>query len=85
MGQGVGPKAAEIVQVGSTQGLWGTLQDCHLLSSWLKTLIGCIFCQDKVGVRGMISMLYQLLARHQMREWACGLYQQGLAPGLHRE
>jgi len=36
--QGMGPKAAEQLDQGSTRGLWVMLQNCHLLPSWLKTL-----------------------------------------------
>ena len=38
LGQGMGPKAAEMLETGSTRGLWVMLQNCHLLPSWLKTL-----------------------------------------------
>jgi dynein heavy chain len=38
LGQGMGPKAAEFLETGSTRGLWIMLQNCHLLPSWLKTL-----------------------------------------------
>ncbi|CAM6084343.1 unnamed protein product [Calypogeia fissa] len=38
LGQGMGPKAAEAIEVGSSRGLWVMLQNCHLLPSWLKTL-----------------------------------------------
>ena len=38
LGQGMGPKAADMLETGSTRGLWVMLQNCHLLPSWLKTL-----------------------------------------------
>jgi dynein heavy chain len=38
LGQGMGPKAQEFLETGSTRGLWIMLQNCHLLPSWLKTL-----------------------------------------------
>jgi dynein heavy chain len=38
LGQGMGPKAAEQLEQGTTRGLWVMLQNCHLLPSWLKTL-----------------------------------------------
>jgi len=38
LGQGMGPRAAELLEMGSTRGLWVMLQNCHLLPSWLKTL-----------------------------------------------
>uniref|UniRef100_A0A7S0KGL4 Dynein-1, subspecies f n=1 Tax=Micromonas pusilla TaxID=38833 RepID=A0A7S0KGL4_MICPS len=38
LGQGMGPKAAEMLETGSMRGLWCMLQNCHLLPSWLKTL-----------------------------------------------
>lgn len=38
LGQGMGPKAQELIETGSSRGLWVMLQNCHLLPSWLKTL-----------------------------------------------
>jgi len=38
LGQGMGPKAQELIETGSTRGLWVMLQNCHLLPKWLKTL-----------------------------------------------
>ncbi|KAL2608311.1 hypothetical protein R1flu_026884 [Riccia fluitans] len=38
LGQGMGPKAAECIEIGASRGLWVMLQNCHLLPSWLKTL-----------------------------------------------
>ena len=38
LGQGMGPKAAEVIESGATRGLWVMLQNCHLLPKWLKTL-----------------------------------------------
>ncbi|KAK3269901.1 Dynein heavy chain cytoplasmic, partial [Cymbomonas tetramitiformis] len=38
LGQGMGPRAQEFLETGSTRGLWIMLQNCHLLPSWLKTL-----------------------------------------------
>lgn len=38
LGQGMGPRAQEAVEVGATRGLWIMLQNCHLLPRWLKTL-----------------------------------------------
>ncbi|GMH41526.1 hypothetical protein BSKO_09436 [Bryopsis sp. KO-2023] len=38
LGQGMGPKAQEFIETGSTRGLWIMLQNCHLLPKWLKTL-----------------------------------------------
>lgn len=38
LGQGMGPRAQEAVEVGATRGLWIMLQNCHLLPKWLKTL-----------------------------------------------
>ena len=38
LGQGMGPKAQEFIETGSSRGLWIMLQNCHLLPSWLKTL-----------------------------------------------
>jgi hypothetical protein len=38
LGQGVGPKAAELIEAAAVRGLWVMLQNCHLLPRWLKTL-----------------------------------------------
>lgn len=38
LGQGMGPKAAELIEAGVQRGLWVMLQNCHLLPKWLKTL-----------------------------------------------
>nr|Q9SMH3.1 RecName: Full=Dynein-1-alpha heavy chain, flagellar inner arm I1 complex; AltName: Full=1-alpha DHC; AltName: Full=Dynein-1, subspecies f [Chlamydomonas reinhardtii]CAB56598.1 1-alpha dynein heavy chain [Chlamydomonas reinhardtii] len=38
LGQGMGPKAQELIETGATRGLWIMLQNCHLLPTWLKTL-----------------------------------------------
>jgi dynein heavy chain, axonemal len=38
LGQGMGPKAQEAVEMATTRGLWVMLQNCHLLPKWLKTL-----------------------------------------------
>jgi hypothetical protein len=38
LGQGMGPKAQELIETGATRGLWIMLQNCHLLPNWLKTL-----------------------------------------------
>ena len=38
LGQGMGPKAMELLETGSTRGLWVMLQNCHLLPRWLKSL-----------------------------------------------
>jgi hypothetical protein len=38
LGQGMGPKAAELIEAAAVRGLWVMLQNCHLLSRWLKTL-----------------------------------------------
>lgn len=38
LGQGMGPKAQEVVEMAATRGLWVMLQNCHLLPKWLKTL-----------------------------------------------
>jgi dynein heavy chain len=38
LGQGMGPKAAELIEAGAARGLWVMLQNCHLLPRWLKTL-----------------------------------------------
>ena len=38
LGQGMGPKAKEYIELGATRGLWVLLQNCHLLPKWLKDL-----------------------------------------------
>lgn len=38
LGQGMGPRAQEAVEMGATRGLWIMLQNCHLLPKWLRTL-----------------------------------------------
>ena len=38
LGQGQGPIAEQLLDVGSKRGHWVLLQNCHLLASWLKTL-----------------------------------------------
>jgi hypothetical protein len=38
LGQGMGAKAAELIETAAVRGLWVMLQNCHLLQRWLKTL-----------------------------------------------
>lgn len=38
LGQGMGGKAKEMLEVGSQRGLWVMLQNCHLLPNWLEKL-----------------------------------------------
>jgi dynein heavy chain len=38
LGQGMGPRAQELIEAGAARGLWVVLQNCHLLPKWLKTL-----------------------------------------------
>jgi dynein heavy chain len=38
LGQGMGPRAQELIESGAQRGLWVVLQNCHLLPKWLKTL-----------------------------------------------
>lgn len=38
LGQGMGLKAAELIEAAAVRGLWVMLQNCHLLPRWLKTL-----------------------------------------------
>ena len=38
LGQGMGPVAQTNIELGYQRGFWVVLQNCHLLTSWLKTL-----------------------------------------------
>jgi dynein heavy chain len=38
LGQGQGPLAQQLLEAGVARGYWVLLQNCHLLSRWLKTL-----------------------------------------------
>jgi dynein heavy chain len=38
LGQGMGPQAAAFIDTGYQRGHWVVLQNCHLLTSWLKSL-----------------------------------------------
>lgn len=38
LGQGMGPKAEELILTCASRGLWLMLQNCHLLPKWLATL-----------------------------------------------
>ena len=38
LGQGMGPRAAEIISSSAREGKWAMLQNCHLLPSWLGEL-----------------------------------------------
>jgi dynein heavy chain len=38
LGQGMGPKAAELIEAAAVRGLWVMLQNCHVLPRWLRTL-----------------------------------------------
>jgi dynein heavy chain len=38
LGQGMGPVAQQSIETGYQRGHWVILQNCHLLTSWLKTL-----------------------------------------------
>ena len=38
LGQGQGPVAQSMLEIGSARGHWVLLQNCHLLPKWLKTL-----------------------------------------------
>lgn len=38
LGQGMGDQAKEFIESGAIRGWWVMLQNCHLLTSWLKTL-----------------------------------------------
>lgn len=38
LGQGMAPLAQQYIEKGYQRGYWVMLQNCHLLTSWLKTL-----------------------------------------------
>jgi len=38
LGQGMGDKAKSLIESGAIRGHWVMLQNCHLLTSWLKKL-----------------------------------------------
>jgi hypothetical protein len=38
LGQGQGPKAERLLDLGMEQGLWVCLQNCHLAVSWMPSL-----------------------------------------------
>ena len=38
LGQGMGDKAKSLIKAGTTKGHWVLLENCHLLTSWLKEL-----------------------------------------------
>ena len=38
LGQGMGPRAAELISSSAREGKWAMLQNCHLLPSWLGSL-----------------------------------------------
>ena len=38
LGQGMGPRAAELISSSAREGKWAMLQNCHLLPSWLGAL-----------------------------------------------
>jgi dynein heavy chain len=38
LGQGMGEQAKNHIETGAMRGYWVMLQNCHLLTSWLKTL-----------------------------------------------
>jgi dynein heavy chain len=56
LGQGMGPKAEELVETCASRGLWLMLQNCHLLPKWLPTL------EKIVDGLGSASQRFQALA-----------------------
>ena len=62
LGQGMGPKAAEVIESGAARGLWVMLQNCHLLPKWLKTLEKILDKLDKPHkVLASLSSSFNLL------------------------
>lgn len=62
LGQGMGPKAAEVIESGAARGLWVMLQNCHLLPKWLKTLEKILDKLDKPHkVLASLSCSFNLL------------------------
>ena len=57
LGQGMGPKAAEVIESGAARGLWVMLQNCHLLPKWLKTLEKIL---DKIDKPHKVCLLVAL-------------------------
>ena len=62
LGQGMGPKAAEVIESGAARGLWVMLQNCHLLPKWLKTLEKILDKLDKPHKVLTILLSFALLA-----------------------
>ena len=65
LGQGMGPKAAEVIESGAARGLWVMLQNCHLLPKWLKTLEKILDKLDKPHKVGL-AWLCRPRCKHAM-------------------
>ena len=51
LGQGQGPVAQSMLEMGSSRGQWVLLQNCHLLPKWLKTLEKIL--RDREAAQGL--------------------------------
>ena len=72
LGQGMGPKAAEVIESGAARGLWVMLQNCHLLPKWLKTLEKIL---DKLDKPHKVALSASVLTLSLLCRDSCALLQ----------